>query len=1159
LFVAAVLVVATGLVLFTALIHHGSHKRSEVLVALRELEAEAMELKAAQTEAVDAGEITSQNAAILAQERRDARVVLDELQEAHLPPAEYERIEELYGEFAATGSQITGLVEAGRIEEARALSRGRGGVAYEAFESYADRRLDASEEAAQRAEFLGAVGTYGGGLIAASLLIAIFLRYDSVSRRSRRTLEASEQRHRSLFEQNPDGVYSLDPMGRVLASNPSMTRLLGYTEEEFAGRSAVRLIAADQRRKSAEKFSLALSGVPQNYETALVGKDGSRIEIAMTQVPIIVGGEVTGVYGIAKDITQRLQAEQELRRAENRYRSLVEQMPAAIYIDDVNETNSAVYRSPHVEKVLGYGPEEYLTDPELWQKLLHPEDRERVLAENERTNATGEPFRIEYRQIAKDGSVVWIRDEAVLIRGDDGSPLYWQGVFMDVSERKKSQERLEEAEARYRSLVEQVPVSIYRQDVDHGGAISYISPQIERITGYAAEEYMGDPDHWVETIHPEDRERVLEEDERTDRTGEPFRAEFRKYTRDGRVIWLRDEAVLVRSPTGKPLYWQGIVMDVTERKEAEERLLEAEARYRTLVEQVPAVTYVQELRHSHTVVYVSPQIEEMTGYRPEAFMADPDLWYAVVHPDDLEWVRAEDDRTDEVQEVFRAEYRMVHRNGKVVWVRDEAVLIEDPVGVPRLWQGIMTDITERKNLEQRLRHQALHDPLTGLPNRTLFADRLAQAVARSNRRSENLAVLFVDLDNFKVINDSLGHEVGDNLLVAVAARIKSCLRPADTLARLGGDEFTILLEDVSDVRDATAVVRRVESGLRAPFGVDGREVFVTASIGIALSRTSHPARPADLLRQADLAMYGAKDEGKNSHKVFEEAMNASVNRRLQMENDLRRAVDRDEFHIVYQPKVSLSRGRIIGFEVLVRWQHPERGVIHPSEFITLAEETGLVVPIGTGVLRRACAMARRWRDLPRNGYAPPSISVNLSPRQFLEPDLAATVTRALVDSGLEPEALELEITETVLAQDALRAREVLVRLRNLGVRISIDDFGTGYSSLARLRDLPVDALKIDKSFVAGLGDDRGNEVLVSGMIELAAGLGLDVSAEGVENARQADLLRALGCDCAQGYYFGEPVVGEATYDLLLPAPERPGENLPAGTAELSVEGDYREH
>jgi diguanylate cyclase (GGDEF)-like protein/PAS domain S-box-containing protein len=439
----------------------------------------------------------------------------------------------------------------------------------------------------------------------------------------------------------------------------------------------------------------------------------------------------------------------------------------------------------------------------------------------------------------------------------------------------------------------------------------------------------------------------------------------------------------------------------------------------------------------------------------------------------------------------------------------------------RLLYSIVHDITERQQVEAQLHYQAFHDALTDLANRTLFLDRLEHALTRQQRGAAALAVLFLDLDRFKVINDSLGHDVGDQLLVAVARRLRGCLRQEDTLARFGGDEFVILLEDLTSVRGTTAVAERILDALGVPFALGGRELFITTSIGIVFSQSAQD-HPSTLLRDADVALYRAKNKGKACYEVFDEQMNAHAVERLELEGQLQRALERDEFVVYYQPKVELATGRLVGLEALVRWRHPEQGLLAPGVFIPLAEETGLIRPLGQWVLGEACRQAQRWQQ-QAPGTSPLVIGINLSAREFQHPGLVEQVAAVLAQTQVDPQGVQLEITEQVVMADAQEATNTLSQLKALGVRLAIDDFGTGYSSLSYLKRFPVDTLKIDRTFISGLGIGAENQAIVQAVLNLGQALQLTVVAEGIETPTELEQLRRLGCRFGQGYYFGPPL------------------------------------
>jgi diguanylate cyclase (GGDEF)-like protein len=458
-------------------------------------------------------------------------------------------------------------------------------------------------------------------------------------------------------------------------------------------------------------------------------------------------------------------------------------------------------------------------------------------------------------------------------------------------------------------------------------------------------------------------------------------------------------------------------------------------------------------------------------------------------------------------------YRLRRKDGELRWLETVARSVRDEAGVREL-VSVTRDVSERKEAELELSRAALHDALTGLPNRALFLDRLGLALRRTERRSGSVAVLFCDLDRFKIVNDSLGHDAGDRLLVDVARRIGAALRPADTVARFGGDEFTMLCEDIAGEIEAATIAQRIVDVFREPFQLDDGEVFLATSLGIAIARGADD-RAEDLIRDADAAMYRAKERGKGRYEIFDEAMRADAVARLETESALRRALERGELRLHYQPEVDLADGAIKGFEALIRWQHPTRGLLGPAAFMPLAEETGLIVGIGEWVLLEACTEAARWSQ-------PLTLSVNLSARQLAQPDLVAMVRRALAETGLDPAHLCLEITESAVMASGAATTAQLRALKSLGVRLAIDDFGTGFSSLAHLRRFPVDTLKIDGTFVSGLANEPQDASIAAAVISLAHALDLTTVAEGVETDEQLAILRGLGCDLGQGHLFARP-------------------------------------
>lgn len=564
----------------------------------------------------------------------------------------------------------------------------------------------------------------------------------------------------------------------------------------------------------------------------------------------------------------------------------------------------------------------------------------------------------------------------------------------------------------------------------------------------------------------------------------------------------------------------------------------SEQRFRALVQGVDAIVWEADAVN-YQFMFVSQQAEEILGYPLEDWLTNADFHTKYIYPDDrLQVANHYLLATSEAKQQV-VEYRAIAANGRMLWLRDLVQVVKNEAGTVRLLRGVMVDITKFKHAEEQLRHDAFHDVLTGLPNRALFMHRLGQVAELAKRNQDYLfAVLFLDLDRFKVVNDSLGHKVGDQLLIEISRRLEMCIRSCDTVARHGGDEFVILLEDIKNVSDATYVAERIQQELVLPLNLSGHQVFAATSIGIALSTTGYD-QPENLLRDADTAMYHAKSLGRGSYQVFDTSMHTQAVAMLQMESDIRRAIERQEFRLYYQPIVSLSNGRITGFEALLRLWHPERGLVSPAEFLPIAEETGLIMSISEWVLREACYQMRLWQvQFPTN--PPLTVSVNLSNKHFNQPGLVKQIKQTLQTTGLDAFSLKLEITESVIMENTKLATTMLLQLRALGVHICLDDFGTGYSSLSYLHRFPIDTLKIDRSFVSNMsvGDEENSKIqIIQTIILLAHKLDMDLIAEGVETKEQLAQLRLMKCKNAQGYFFSKPVNSKAVEALMAAQPQ----------------------
>ncbi|UQZ83009.1 Cyclic di-GMP phosphodiesterase Gmr [Paenibacillus konkukensis] len=650
---------------------------------------------------------------------------------------------------------------------------------------------------------------------------------------------------------------------------------------------------------------------------------------------------------------------------------------------------------------------------------------------------------------------------------------------------------------------------------DARGTILYVNDQFCRISQYERKELLGQ-DHRIlnSGYHPPSYFKNMWA---TIGSGNVWRGEIRNKAKDGSFYWVDTTIVPFLTEQGKPYQYISIRNDISLLKKMEEDIRKSEEMYRLITENSSDLISI--IDAEGRFLYVSPSHHSLLGYELSDF--ERRYMYEWIHEEDREtFHKAVQEQRITGKSSLLLEFRIHTKHNDDYDMETRINPVIDPSGTVSSLILVMRNITERKSSERKIRHLAYHDTLTDLPNRRLFMDRLRKEIHQAKQLRLQLAIMFLDLDRFKNINDSLGHEAGDLILIEAAQRISQCIRSNDMVARLGGDEFIVLLTNISSSEEVESISRRIQTSLQEPIGFSGKSFHISCSMGIAIFPVDG-REPKELMKRADMALYAVKDSGRNGISFFRLDMEERSLERILLENELKKAIQQEQFHIDYQPKLDLATGELIGMEALVRWNHPELGRIPPNKFIPIAEETGLILPLGEWVLRRGCEQNKKWQD---QGYLPLKLSVNLSVRQFYQSDLLVKIKEILQQTGLEPQWLELEVTESVFS-DMDNAAAILQKIRDLGIHTSIDDFGTGYSSFGYIQRLPIDTLKIDASFIRDIHQNKESHAIVKAILTIAQTLGLNVIAEGVENEEQLAVLSEDGCDQGQGFLFSKPLSG----------------------------------
>jgi diguanylate cyclase (GGDEF)-like protein/PAS domain S-box-containing protein len=939
------------------------------------------------------------------------------------------------------------------------------------------------------------------------------VRLAALQARTVRSLQRSEERFRKLTELSADWYWEQDEQFRftLIAGPRAAANARGGDPSVYLGTRRWEAPDLEPVEGDWEAHIAALERHEPFRDLRLRRRmdDGTLRYMSVSGEPVYdEAGRFAGYRGVASDITDRVRAEERSREAAAALRLIADNVPAMIAYYD-REVRLRYANRRHAE-FYGYALEDKLG--RHMREVIGEAAWAEVRPHFERAYA-GETLSYERAVPRAGGEAVHIHVDFVPQRSPSGAIEGLYVLVTDVTEARRTEALLRTQAGALRQA--QILARMISLEWDVAA---------DRITWSRPPEWLLGPPPapggyplFREMVHPEDRARFLRDRDRALRTGCEHNAEYRIVRTDGEVRWVSARGSVFLDAQGRAARMSVALQDVTERKRAEEAL---RLRNRALDASVNAVMITEPRDGDQVLVYVNPAFERMTGYRAgEALGRNPRF---------LSGADREQAGTDALRAAVREQreatvlLRNYRRDGTPFWNELHVAPVPDEHGRITHFVGISSDVTERVRYQEEIERQANYDTLTGLPNRNLLHDRLAQAILKAARSGRPLGVMFIDLDHLKRINDTLGHAVGDRVIALAARRIAGAVRGGDTVARLSGDEFIALLPDLQRDDDAAVVAAKLRAAVGAPLRVDAHEFVLTASIGIALY-PKDGTDAATLLKHADAALYRAKEEGRDRFRFFAPELNARVVRHMAMERALREALAAGEFRLAYQPVVRLRDGAVVGAEALIRWQRADGTVHAPEEFIPVAEESGLIVPIGRWVLEAAARQARLWNRARTRKF---HVSVNLSARQFRDPELLASIRTALRAARADPALVQFEITESMLVQDQAEAAAILRALRRLGSRVAVDDFGTGYSSLAYLKRLPLDTLKIDRSFVRGVPRDPADLALVRAVIRLAEGLGLDVVAEGVETRAQAAALAREGCRFAQGYWFGRPMPAE---------------------------------
>ena len=934
----------------------------------------------------------------------------------------------------------------------------------------------------------------------------------------------NENRFRQLYDRAPEILATFDPVSLTLTQcNATMSRVLGYREEELIGRGLLDLCCPGSHGLVRQVLaSLDQDEGVKNREVQLLLKDGTALAASLNLSAVKdEEGNILFYSTMWQDISERKRMEGRLQENRRMLTTLIDNLPGLVYRCKNDPDWTMEYMSEDTTNITGYATEDFISGRVHWGGIIHADDQARIWDMVQAAVQEHRPYEFEYRIHHRDGREVWVWEQGcgVFAAGDELTAL--EGVIFDITTRKHMERAATEDEIKIRHMLEANPTILVAMKVENGRILPYwMSDSITRIFGYTLEEAL-EPGWWPEHLHPDDREQCIKGLKALlDMDFHSY--EYRLRHKDGHYLYVHDELRVLRDGTGSPVEVLCAWSDITRQLEERKKIQFYTAAFANTTEGV-VITDLD-----GRILSVNRAFEDISGYsQDELLEQNPRLLQSGRH--DRDFYQAMWQRLKETG-VWQGEIWNRRKDGEIYPQWLNITTVYDDKNHPSHYVGVTTDISQRKQTEYQLEHLAHYDALTDLPNRLLLQSRLEHAMQQAVRHRRRVGIVFIDLDDFKKVNDSLGHNAGDELLRAVADRWLQRLRAEDTLGRLGGDEFLLLLENIQGADEVGVVVRDLLKSLDQPFVVGAdNEIYVEASIGASMFPDDGSDTDA-LLQNADLAMYRSKDRGRNFISFFTEEMGTAANERLFLETALRQALGgRQELQLYYQPKVDIQTGMITGLEALARWKRGNLEMIPPLKFIPIAEKTGLIQRLGEWVMTEACRQLRAWMD---QGIEPVFTCVNVSVQQLRNDRFCTAVGGLLKEYRIDARYIGLEITESALMENPEEFISVISNLKDLGLEIALDDFGTGFSNLSYLTRYPIDVLKIDSSFVERIGADGNAVKLIDSIIDLAENFSMRTIAEGVETREQLDFLARAGCNEIQGYYFSEPLPAAEIEALL---------------------------